>query len=153
MLLILHSAKSLWGKNFLLGSWGRGRWGGGGRRGFPGEQRRGGERRHLPGRERPGGQRLHQREQQHRVQRLGCQQSHTAPADGQEVRSAFALTLVRGFTKRCRLSWLTNSALVYDPKSGGGGGVAGSQPMSTAVHRSSNKLWRSNSLWFMILVD
>jgi hypothetical protein len=31
------------------------------------------------------------------------------------------------------------------------GGVAGSQPMSTAVHRSPNKLWRSNSifnLWF-----
>jgi hypothetical protein len=33
-------------------------------------------------------------------------------------------------TKRCRL---TNSALVYEPKCGGGGG-AGSQPMSTAVH-------------------
>ncbi len=32
-----------------------------------------------------------------------------------------------------------------------GGGVAGSQPMSTAVHMSPNKLWRSNSifkLWF-----
>jgi hypothetical protein len=30
---------------------------------------------------------------------------------------------------------LTNSALVYKPKSGGRGvGVAGSQPMSTAVH-------------------
>jgi hypothetical protein len=37
-------------------------------------------------------------------------------------------------TKRCRLSWLTNSALVYEPKCGGKGGVAGSQPMSTAVH-------------------
>ncbi len=30
---------------------------------------------------------------------------------------------------------------------GGGGGVAGSQPMSTAVHRSRNKLWRSNSIF------
>jgi hypothetical protein len=30
----------------------------------------------------------------------------------------------QGVTKRCRLSWLTNSAL----------GVAGPQPMSTAVH-------------------
>jgi hypothetical protein len=29
---------------------------------------------------------------------------------------------------------------------GGGGGVAGSQPMSTAVHRSPNKLRRSNSI-------
>jgi hypothetical protein len=36
-------------------------------------------------------------------------------------------------TKRCRLSWLTNSVLVYEPKCGGGVGVAGSQPMSTAV--------------------
>jgi hypothetical protein len=27
------------------------------------------------------------------------------------------------------------------------GGVAGSLPMSTAVHRSPNKLWRSNSIF------
>jgi hypothetical protein len=39
-----------------------------------------------------------------------------------------------GVTKRCRLSWLTNSALVFEPKCGGRGGVAGSQPMSTAVN-------------------
>jgi hypothetical protein len=38
----------------------------------------------------------------------------------------------RGFTKRCRLSWL--------PKWVGMVGVAGSQPMSTAVHRSPNKI-------------
>ncbi len=38
--------------------------------------------------------------------------------------------------KRYCLSWLTNSALVYEPKCRGGGGgcVAGSQPMSTVVH-------------------
>ncbi len=49
--------------------------------------------------------------------------------------------------KRCSLSWLTNSALVYEPKCGGGrGGVGRSQPMSTAVHRSPNKLWRKNSI-------
>ncbi len=30
--------------------------------------------------------------------------------------------------------WLTNSALVYEPIYAGGGGVAGSQPMGTAVH-------------------
>jgi hypothetical protein len=42
---------------------------------------------------------------------------------------------IQGVTKRCRLSWLTKSALVYEPKCGGKGwGVAGSQPMSTAVH-------------------
>jgi hypothetical protein len=40
---------------------------------------------------------------------------------------------VRGFIKRCRLSWLTNSALVYESKCGGGGD-AGSQAMSTAVY-------------------
>jgi hypothetical protein len=40
----------------------------------------------------------------------------------------------RGVTKRCRLSWLTNSALVYHEPKCGGVGVVGSQPMSTAVH-------------------
>jgi hypothetical protein len=53
----------------------------------------------------------------------------------------------QGVTKKYRLSWLTNSARVYEPKSGGRGVVAGSQPMSTAVHRSPNKLWRSNSIF------
>jgi hypothetical protein len=28
-------------------------------------------------------------------------------------------SLIRGVTKRCRLSWLTNSVLVYEPKCGG----------------------------------
>jgi hypothetical protein len=32
---------------------------------------------------------------------------------------------IRVVTKICRLSWLTNSALVYEPKCGGGGGVGG----------------------------
>jgi hypothetical protein len=41
-----------------------------------------------------------------------------------------------GVTKRC-LSWLTNRALVYEPRiyGGGGGGVAGSNPMSAPEHR------------------
>jgi hypothetical protein len=42
-------------------------------------------------------------------------------------------TLGPGVTKRCRLSWLTYSALVYESKCWGRG-VAGFQPMSTAVH-------------------
>ncbi len=42
--------------------------------------------------------------------------------------------LRQGVTNRCSLSWLTHSALVYDPKCGGKGGVAGSQPMSIAVY-------------------
>jgi hypothetical protein len=37
----------------------------------------------------------------------------------------------QGVTKRCLLSWLTNSALVYEPKFGGREGVAGSQPKKT----------------------
>ncbi len=58
---------------------------------------------------------------------------------GQALSSAFShilIHLIQGDTKRCRLSWLTNNALVYETKCGGRGGVTGSQPMSTAVHRS-----------------
>ncbi len=54
----------------------------------------------------------------------------------------------QGVTKRCRLSWLTkNEAPSCMSPNAGGGGVAFalSQPMSTTVHRSPNKLWRSNS--------
>ncbi len=41
----------------------------------------------------------------------------------------------QGVTKRCRLSLLTNSALVMRVQMRGEGeGVAGSQPMNTAVH-------------------
>jgi hypothetical protein len=50
--------------------------------------------------------------------------------------------------------WLTNSApriYIYEPKCGGKGGVAGSQPMSTAVHRIPNKLWRSKSLFNLMI--
>ncbi len=42
--------------------------------------------------------------------------------------------LGQGVIKRGRLSWLTNSALVYESKCGGRGEVAGSQPMKTAVY-------------------
>ncbi len=42
---------------------------------------------------------------------------------------------LQGVIKRCRLSLLTNSAPApYTSPNAGGGGVAGSQPMSTAVH-------------------
>ncbi len=62
--------------------------------------------------------------------------------------SILCLHVKQGAAKRCRLSWLTNSTLVYEPNCGGREGVAGSQPMSTAaVHRSPNKLWRSNSIF------
>ncbi len=38
-------------------------------------------------------------------------------------------------------------ATSYLPPRGGGGGWAGSQPMSTAVHRSPNRLWRYNTVF------
>jgi hypothetical protein len=69
------------------------------------------------------------------------------PFLGPKKKTIVALLVVnQGVTKRCRLPSVTNSALVYEPKSGEGG-VAGSQPISTAVHRSPNKLWRSNSIF------
>jgi hypothetical protein len=59
------------------------------------------------------------------------------------------LTKHQGVTKRCRLSWLTNSALVqYMSPNEGGGGFAGSQPLSTAVPNAhGNKLRRSDSIY------
>ncbi len=49
----------------------------------------------------------------------------------------------------CAKTFMSNSALVYEPKCGGRGEVAGpgSQPMSTSVHRSPNKLWKPNSIF------
>jgi hypothetical protein len=52
------------------------------------------------------------------------------------------LPLTRGVTKRRRLSWLTNTAPSYMSPNAGDGrrrGVAGSQPMSTAVHMEPKK--------------
>jgi hypothetical protein len=43
--------------------------------------------------------------------------------------SFLKFVMAHGVTRRCRLSWLTNSVLVYKPKCGGG--VAGSHSMST----------------------
>ncbi len=44
-----------------------------------------------------------------------------------------------GVTEGCRLSWLTNSALVYEPKCGGeGGGVPAND--YTAVHKMHMEL-------------
>jgi hypothetical protein len=59
----------------------------------------------------------------------------------------------QGVTRRCRLSWLTNSALVYESKCGGMGGggeggcVASANEYSCARHVtwSPNKLFRDLS--------
>jgi hypothetical protein len=44
---------------------------------------------------------------------------------------------------------LPTAPTYMSPNVGGRGGIARSQPMSTAVHRSPNKLWRSNSIFPM----
>ncbi len=62
----------------------------------------------------------------------------------------------QGVTKRCRLSWLTNSALVYEPKCGGGGLLAlvSANEYSCAYHVTwiPNKLWRTTSIFKLWLV-
>jgi|688.fasta_scaffold589479_2 hypothetical protein len=49
-----------------------------------------------------------------------------------EFKYQSAQTVTQGVTKKCRLSWLTNSALVCEPKCRGRGGLR--QLMNTAVH-------------------
>jgi hypothetical protein len=64
----------------------------------------------------------------------GCSYTQATPFPFTSlVIVVFHLIPARESKKRCRLSWLTNSALVYEPKCGGRGGVSGSQSMSTAV--------------------
>jgi hypothetical protein len=69
--------------------------------------------------------------------------SHFPP----ETKKIVICVSVPGGCKEMSSILLTNSALLYEPKCGGRGEVAGSQPMNTAVHRSPNKLWRSNSIF------
>ncbi len=67
------------------------------------------------------------------------------------------------FGLKCEFSLVSNKYIPYtgchlylgwprapsymSPNAGGREGVAGPQPLSTAVHRSSNKLWRSSSIF------
>jgi hypothetical protein len=62
------------------------------------------------------------------VRRWGVSQPGPGPTPGHDRRADRPQL---GVIKRCRLSWLTNSALVHEPNCGGRGGVAGSQPKST----------------------
>jgi hypothetical protein len=55
---------------------------------------------------------------------------------------------IEGVIMRCRLSLLTNSAIVYEPKCGGGGcGVSANEYNCAVCTWSQNKLWRSNSIF------
>ncbi len=49
---------------------------------------------------------------------LAVQQTHT-------VMYWFYMYLLQGVTQRCRLPWLTNSALVCEPRNAGGWGLRG----------------------------
>ncbi len=84
--------------------------------------------------------------------RLNCTQVKTgrrrrAPTpigcrDGLTISNPCGST--QGVTKRCLLSWVYQERpRIWAQKRGGGGGGVGGEPMRTAVHRSSNKLWRS----------
>ncbi len=55
--------------------------------------------------------------------RLGIQKTRAqtlSPLQG--AKASYEVGLKQGVTKRCRLFWLSNSALVYEPKCEGGGG-------------------------------
>ncbi len=60
-------------------------------------------------------------------------QAYSGPTGGGQGRRGHLLLQPGGYNQRFHLSWLTNSALVYEPECGGmgWGGGAGSQPMST----------------------
>ncbi len=54
----------------------------------------------------------------------------------------------QGVTQRCRLSWVTNSALSYmSPNAGGGGELRGLSQWVQLCAWSPNELWRSNSIF------
>ncbi len=58
----------------------------------------------------------------------------------------------QGVTKRCRLSLLTNRRpLIWAQNAGEGGSCGANEKLSTAVHWSPNKLWRSNSIFNLFM--
>jgi|LakMenEpi03Aug12_release.lakeMendotaPanAssembly.Ray.scaffolds.fasta_scaffold1947218_2 hypothetical protein len=63
------------------------------------------------------------------------QQPFFAPKERRRCKLSSLCGQIRGSQRDGVYLWLTNSALVYEPKCGvGGGGDAGPQPMSAAVH-------------------
>ncbi len=80
-----------------------------------------------------------------------CAHSHTvgeedlnARQDQHQSLSLFGLLYARGV--------VSLDPRIMSPEAGGTEGVAGSQSMSTALHRSPNKLWRSNSIFSYLII-
>jgi hypothetical protein len=67
------------------------------------------------------------------------------------VKTCFLKSYIQGVKKRCRLSWLTNSAIVYEPKWGRWGGGRGLSKWVQLWTWSPNKLWRSISIFNLCL--
>jgi hypothetical protein len=107
---------------------------------------------HLQGRGPRPGQAHHRAQPAHhqgtkRFENLAVAEIVPVFANGLEWRY---LCLNQGVIKRCRLSWWTNSALVYESKcrgKGGGGCGVSSSEYSHYVTRRPNKLWISNSIF------
>ncbi len=74
--------------------------------------------------------------------KVQCRDMNPGPSEwkGGMLSTGYVVVAVLWFSpgvrKRCRLSWLTNSVLLYEPKWGeeGGGGFAGSQPCDMLVY-------------------
>jgi hypothetical protein len=76
-------------------------------------------------------------------------QTYSGPTGGGQGRRGHFLLEPGGYNQRCHLSLLTNSALVYEPICGGGGG-AGSPPMSIAAQLNSGGLTSILNLWLKL---
>ncbi len=63
--------------------------------------------------------------------------------------SSSVLWWTRGVTNRCRLPWLTNSALVYEPRCGGerGGGEVSCEHGAQICKLGDLTLWRDDIWW------
>ncbi len=75
---------------------------------------------------------------------IGSFCGYKMPKDIKSASNRYTKNSTQGVTKRCRLSLLTNSALIYESQCGGMGGSWGAQPMSTAVHIT----WQGAQIYF-----
>jgi hypothetical protein len=95
------------------------------------------------------GQVLHLLSNMQQCRMISCCLSWTQHSRGYLL--ARPLHCDQGVIKRCRPSWLTNSALVYEPKCGGGGkGLRGLSQWVQLFTWSPNKLWTGDITPYLI---